>query len=120
MQQGSRLFLFPPEDIPDDVDGWPKDTAIPEEKDDREDSAATLIEEETILSDPPPIELCAAVSAEVIDSYYENTPPFVLTPALPGPSIREMRHPKDRRRRIKIPIWEVAPISEIIDLWKAY
>jgi hypothetical protein len=112
MSQGSHHSLFPADDIRDDSAIWPQDTAPPEEPEDVVDDTIPLIEEETPLVDPPPVELCASVAPELIARYYGNTPQFVTMAALPGPSIREMRHPKDRFRPIARPILEAPVIPE--------
>jgi hypothetical protein len=114
MKQGSHFSLFPLDDIRDDSAAWPADTAAPPQEE--EDTVDTpLIEEETALPDPPPIELCTSFATETLARYYGATPPFAVMAALPGPSIREMRHPKDRIRQIPKPVIEGPAIPESVE-----
>jgi hypothetical protein len=111
MQLGSRVSLFPADDIPDDSGAWPADTAPPDEpEDDGFDETTPLIEDETPLSDPPSVTLCAAFGEDLVASYYKENPPFATVVQLRDPVICEMGSPVPRRPEIRMPIWEVGGI----------
>jgi hypothetical protein len=118
LQDPNRVSLRPADDIPDDSGAYPADTPLPPELE--EEEVAEELEGPTVppLDTPAPIDLAQSFPSEPLLVYYGKTRPFAMLAPLPGPTLQEMRHPKDTLRPIRRPpvempalIWPSTSIS---------
>jgi hypothetical protein len=89
----------PSDDVPDDSESWPKDTAEEEQQTEEEQNEPPI----PPLEGPPPAEPVPPLPLEPLVRFYGESVPFTALGRLPPPELHGMAHPKDKLRPLPRP-----------------